>query len=176
MRPKNHYTLGFESAAALLTYDPLSGRFEWKRRPGSDRSTKIFNAKYAGKTAGCLCPRGYLYIRVRGHGIFGAHRLAHLLMVGQWPEEEIDHVNGNPSDNRWSNLRPATRSENAANRGVQKNSKTGIKGVFPAKNGRFAAQVAMNGQVHKIGEFDTLEQACAARVEASNKVQGEFAR
>lgn len=161
-------------ARALLDYDAMSGTFVWKHRAGC----KGFNTRYAGKTAGVTCPRGYVYIRIRRRGFYMAHRLAWLWVEGEWPAEEIDHADGNPSNNAWSNLRAATRSENAANRGVQKNSKTGIKGVFPSskKAGRYAAQASMNGKIVKLGDFNSLDEAVAARAAAVAAMHGRFAR
>jgi hypothetical protein len=166
-----------EKAKELLDYNMRRGEFTWPQRIGEDRATKIFNSKHAGKKAGMTCPRGYVYIHIRGHGKYLAHRLAWLIVTGHWPHGEIDHCNGDPSNNAWYNLRGASRAENAANRGVQKNSSSGVKGVYWRQDKqKWTAQIAMNRKVRKLGYFSTKDAAKAAYDKAAREIHGEFAR
>jgi hypothetical protein len=98
----------------MVTYDPLTGHFTWL----VDRGTN----KLKGKRCGNIECDGYVsccFNRKR----YKAHRLAYLYMTGDWPKLEIDHINRNRQDNRWENLREATRSENASNRAYCKKFK-----------------------------------------------------
>ena len=89
----------------LLGYDPETGLFTRKVQRGKHKE---------GEIAGCLNAKGYVEIKACGK-IYEAHRLAHLFMTGSWPSEQIDHVNHIKSDNRWSNLREASRAQNTQN-------------------------------------------------------------
>jgi len=150
----------------LLNYDPDTGKFTWLH-PTSNRVA-------AGRQAGNLDSLGYIQISLDGRDYRG-HRLAWLYMTGKIPEAEVDHVNRDRSDNRWANLRVATREENARNRVAYKNNKTGLKGVS-RKGSRYSAKIWMDGASRLIGWFDTPEEAHDAFRVASNENFGEFAR
>lgn len=167
--------LSADKLRELLSYNPVDGYFTWIRRPQTTRANKIFNGHHAGKIAGVSCPRGYIYIRIRGLGMYSAARLVWLCVHGRWPNEEMDHINGNPSDNSIANLREATRAENGANRSVHSNNKSGFKGVSRA-GGKWAADVRMNGKRYRLGRFETRELAAAAYAEKAKEIQKEFAR
>src|SRR5690554_5526005 len=98
-----------------LDYDPETGVFTWRAKPIVTRHDKMQNTRYAGKQAGKPDSHGYLQIMLDRQLIL-AHRLAWLHHYGEWPEGELDHINRNPLDNRISNLRPASRSQNTINR------------------------------------------------------------
>ena len=108
----------------IVRYDPEKGTFVWLLRPadhfpGGARSPQgralLWNAKYAGKPAFTSAdPRGYFRGEVAGVMIY-AHRAAIALMNGEWPAGEVDHINRSKSDNRISNLRVVTHSENRRN-------------------------------------------------------------
>jgi len=154
-----------EELKRQLHYDPATGAFTWRvSRPGVK----------AGKVAGAN--RGQYRVITVNRRTYGAHRLAWLYVHGNLPDE-IDHRDGDPSNNRIKNLRPATRAQNAANRGIFKNNKTGYTGVsFIQSRGKFQATIGVGGKNVTIGLFDTLEEAAAARSAATKKVHGEFAR
>lgn len=152
----------------LLDFDPETGAFAWRQRNGNPS----FNARFCGKRVGAVHPTGYLIIQVDG-GSYLAHRLAWLHVTGQWPKNEIDHKNGNKLDNSFNNLRPATRSQNAANR--IGNSTTGYKGVYQKTSGRYQAMINTDGRTIGLGTFDTPEEAHAAYFNASTFFHGDFA-
>lgn len=89
-------------------------------------------------------------------------------MTGEWPEKEIDHKDTNRLNNKWSNLREATASENMRNRKVKSDNQTGVKGVCVAPNGKFRVYL-------QLGTFDTIEEAKRVYDEAALKLHGEFA-
>lgn len=103
--------------------------------------------------------------RPRTGGSFGNysnHRLAFFLMLGRWPVGEVDHIDRDKTNNRWSNLREVPRAKNLRNRGPNRNSKTGIRGVF--KNGRrYTALLHPPGKPAIRKNFKTLEEAVRYR-------------
>lgn len=151
---------------ALLDYDPETGLFRW-RAPRSTRKT--------GQPAGWPRSRGYIGICIDGK-TFDAHRLAVLYQTGAWPSDDIDHINGDKSDNRWQNLRPATRAQNHANKTVRKDNKLGVKGVYRNERGGYRASIQVKGKVIYLGSFATIEDAAKAYAERAAIEYGEFAR
>ena len=148
----------------LVHYDPETGQF-WKL----PKSTARLNASAACMQLGCVNKHiGYVSVGVdKSH--FYAHRLAWLYMVGELPKYEIDHINGIRTDNRFANLRDASRSLNAQNmRKANSANSTGFIGVTRYKRGtaknRFVATIKTNRVRKYIGIFDTPEEAHAAYV------------
>lgn len=144
-----------------FSYDPESGIFTCNSNPEL--------------AVGYVPKLGYLMIHAYGNTYYG-HRLAFLYMTGKVPEC-VDHVDQNRANNTWSNLRSCTHSQNLANRGVQKNSKSGFKGVYLCKRrNRWLAQLTVRGKQMKLGSFQTPEDASAAYQKAATKYFGEFAK
>lgn len=151
----------------LLLYDPATGRFT--RRVG-------VRGAAAGSIAGSLCKNGHVYIGVDRRKYL-ASRLAWLYVTGSWPSNEIDHENRDPSDNRWSNLRCATRPQNEANKAAYSNNKSGFKGVsWNRQRQKWRAQICINGKNKLIGQFDRADDAHAAYAYIATQARGEFAR
>lgn len=151
---------------ALLTYEPETGVF---RRHSGGR------AGPPGSIAGRLHPEGYRYIFVSGKQ-YRAARLAVLYMTGSWPPDQVDHRNRNTSDDRWSNLRLATQSQNKANSSMYRNNTSGFTGVYwDADRGHWRAKTKINGKRKWLGRFKTREEAHAAYLAAVTKTFGEFA-
>jgi len=155
---------------AELRYAPDTGIFTWVRS-GRGRW------KRAGEVAGSLHSGGYIRIGVLGIDFF-AHRLAYLFMTGDWPANEVDHINGVRSDNRWGNLRSATCAENRRNcAGHPSRLISQFKGVTSEhRSNRFKAQITVNGKTFKLGHFDNEVDASAAYQRAATAMHGEFAK
>lgn len=102
-------------------------------------------------------------------------RLMHRIIMNAPASIEVDHINGDPADNRKSNLRLCTRRQNMFNRRPSKLSKTGYKGVVETKSGRFRAMIYYNGKNHWLGVFSTPKEAAEAYNKVANKHFGEFA-
>jgi hypothetical protein len=150
-----------------LHYDPSSGIFTWR--------ITLSPRAMAGSETGKKLSKGYLFVGVFGK-IFRAHRLAWFYMTGDWPSHHIDHINGIRSDNRWSNLRLATRSQNACNTGLRANNRSGFKGVsWSNRSRRWAAHIRIHGKSKHIGLFETAEEAHLAYCKAADTLFGEFA-
>lgn len=162
-----------------LDYDPATGIFIWRARPAEQfpdaAHGHTWNTRYAGKSAGSMNNSGYLKIGIDDEQ-FLAHRIAWLMFHGSSVPHDIDHVDGNRTNNRIANLRAATRAENLANMRRLKTN-TGIKGVyFDAKRQKFQAHITVSYRQHNLGRFDTLEEAITARREAAMRLHGSFAR
>lgn len=128
-----------------------------------------------GKEAGSVWGDGYRYIQFQNRHLLG-HRVAWLLYHGEWPQKQLDHINTIRSDNRISNLREATYSQNGMNRGIQVNNKLGFKGVtFHKPNKSYVARIRKDGKVHILGYYATPEDAGEAYKEAAKVIHGEFA-
>lgn len=168
-----------DQVRSLLDYYPETGEFIWKMRIGTVFEVSKFNAIHAGQPAGHLDARGYRRLKIFGDYHAG-HRIAWLWMTGEWPPEDIDHINCNKSDNRFSNLRLANRSQNIANQGARADNKLGLKGVCfkPKSRGsrHYHAQIKKDGKVYSLGYFATAEEGHAAYVAAAAEKHGEFAR
>lgn len=155
-----------EEARALYHYDPVTGIIT--------RRVNISNSK-AGTVIGSA-NRGYLTVRAFGKN-HKAHRLAWLLMMGEWPPGVVDHVNGDGMDNRWCNLRLATRSQNQANSKRPKSNRSGIKGVWwDRRRNRWIASISVKNRNTRIGAFHTAEEAAAAYQAEATRLFGDFAR
>jgi hypothetical protein len=126
-----------------------------------------------GSSVGCLDSYGYLVVGVGGK-THKVHRLIYAMFNDVVPAV-IDHINGDPADNRIENLRPATVRQNSYNRKVNRTSSTKIRGVS-FLNGKWMAQCQANGKREYLGVFATLEQATLAVKEFKTANYKEFAR
>lgn len=155
-----------ERIHALLDYDPDTGVIKWKR--GTRR--------VGGTVAGTINEKGYIRLRCRGK-FYYAHRVAFALIHARWPVE-VDHVNGDRSDNRADNLRECTRQQNqwnARKRGSTPSSQ--YKGVYWNKQkAKWQARICENYRSTHLGFFDDEAAAGAAYLSAAQKVAGDFSR
>lgn len=160
--------LTFERAAELLAYDPESGIITRKARSAVRCRGKV------GDVLGSISNRGYLTISVDKKK-YQAHRLAWLLTHGEWPEHEIDHANGNKSDNRIANLRPATRTENRQNVGKYRSNTSGYRGVsFDKQAGKWMAVIECPWGQKNLGRFKSKEEAARTYAFAARILHGTY--
>jgi HNH endonuclease len=143
----------------LLIYSPETGKF---------------TRRLSGNEMGWLDPRGYWRLQIEDVR-YWAHRLAWFYVTDEWPTLDIDHINGDRSDNRWTNLRLCTMSENLCNRGAQKNNTTGLKGVSRMRS-KFQASIAFNGDRRHLGTFESATEAHRAYCQEAIKLHGKFVR
>lgn len=171
------YFLDAAEVRRLLTYDPATGIFTWNRAEGMCSN---WNARNAGRRAGGInraSNRRRITISWRGKKrAYEASLLAWIWMTGEWPSTEIDHENRIRSDDRWSNLRLATPSQNKINKGLARNNKSGHHGVnWDAGRKKWRAAVQRDRKrVYRW--FDKIEDAAAFRISLTNELFGEFAR
>lgn len=151
-----------------LNYDSATGHFTWK--PGCQRGRGE-----RGRIAGTPTGRAnYIAIRINGVMVM-AHHLAWFFVHKKWNEGQLDHIDLDGMNNRIDNLRPATNSQNLANRRRQKNNTSGIKGVSKHR-GKWAANISVNGKSVYLGVYESIEDATAAYRKAAKEIYGEFAR
>lgn len=152
----------------VLRYEPDTGKFFWLvARPRKTR---------AGDPAGHLNKKGYIEIRYN-HITYQAHRIAWYFHTGKDPLTlQIDHINGDPADNRITNLRPATSAQNAKNIRKKKNTTSTYKGVsWHKKSGKWQAQIRVDGRSIYLGYYDNELEAHLAYCAAAARLHGEFA-
>jgi hypothetical protein len=148
--------IDIEDLRQHIGYDPQTGRMWWK--------VSTAHAVKPGDPAfSTLSKNGYLHGSFRGVKTYG-HRVALAHFYGSWPEDDTDHINGNRSDNRISNLRPVTRSTNCRNAALPSHNTSGVVGVhFAKRQNRWMAHIKTKGKFRFLGYFDAKADAIAAR-------------
>ena len=172
----------------LLHYCPETGLFKWHKRDpkyfSKEWMCRRWNHQYANKPAGSHRPSdGYLRISLKPYRdipkrIYYGHRLACLYMNGHFPLDEMDYIDGNVYNLKWSNLRPATRSQQRMNTKLLKDRNvSGVTGVFWDNTyGKWTAHINADGKTIHLGNFNTFDEAVNARREAENKHFKEYSR
>lgn len=160
--------LSFAEVNLLLRADFEAGRLFWLPRPREVfptlNSHSSWNSRYAGKEA-------FLFIDSAGYHVgsihnrrYKAHRVLWLMATGQWPINQIDHINGDRADNRLANLRAVSNTDNARNKCRPATNTSGVVGVFWNKKcSKWRALIQANGQLKHLGLFDNFDDAVDAR-------------
>jgi HNH endonuclease len=158
-----------EELKKFLHYDPESGfLIRLISRQGCN----------AGERAGRLHSNGYRYVSYN-YKMYREHRLIWFYVTGEWPKNQIHHKNDIRDDNRWINLELATNQQNQARKGLQKNNKTGYKGISFDRNCPrkcFRVRIQVNRKEIYLGNFDNLKEARDAYRIAARMYFGKFAR
>jgi hypothetical protein len=154
---KSTQPLTAERVRELYSYDSTTGVLCHRFHRG---------CRAAGSPTGNPGKHGHLYTGVDGATLL-VHRLIWLYVTGAWPEHSIDHIDGNPRNNAWANLRAATQAENMQNmRKAVATNKSGVLGAHTMASGRFSSKIRSNGRPIHLGVFDTAAEAHAAYVTA----------
>ena len=150
-----------ERLKQLLDYDPVTGVFT---RRESQRKDRI------GKAAGAANTKGHIQIRVDGT-LYVAHRLAWLYVHGELPTLQLDHFDGDKTNNRISNLRLCTNKQNGENRPMHPRNTSGFRGVsFDKQHGKFRAYIGHHMTHRFVGLYATAEEAGAAAKAARDEL------
>lgn len=162
---KKKPTLSAHYVRKIFNYDPRTGEITWAvRRCGIA----------LGQRAGFHNKDGYLRILIDGSNYSGT-KVIWLWMTGKWPIE-VDHKSLNNKDNKWSNLREATKSLNCMNRRRKSNNTSGFKGVHLLPSGKWCSRISVAGDRIELGSFTSKIDAAKAYDAAAIKHHGEFAR
>jgi len=155
-----------------LDYDPNTGIFRWAKEPRAIRPV-------VGQIAGTRRITGQVFIKLPHTPQLCAHRIAWVWCHGPIPAGfEIDHKDGDQSNNAISNLRLATSSQQKMNRAVQSNNRSGLKGAYfhaCRKGKQWRSQIKVGVRLHFLGYYDTAHEAHAAYVAAADRFFGRFA-
>ena len=162
----------------FFDYDPLTGLLTWRKRDlshfVSQRLCNTWNRTFAGKPAGWTNANGYLATKILTVSYL-IQRIVWKIVTGDEPPEQIDHIDGNRTNNRFENLRGANALESARNRTVHKNNKLGLKGVTKRGN-TYISRMYNQGKDAYIGTFKTAEEASEAYERKSKEIYGKFYR
>lgn len=153
--------LSVERLRALLHYEPDTGALTWLVKPNKRLA--------AGHPAGCRVPEGYRIVTAEGCRTY-AHRIAWALTYGAWPKGEIDHIDGDPSNDRISNLRDVTHRTNAQNVRRSFCGRDGLLGTSKRSDGRVLALIWHEGKQRYLGTFYTEQDAHVAYVTAKRQL------
>ncbi len=162
----------------MLTAKELKEKFEY-------RNGILYNKKYLNtpseREAGTIACSGknaankYRRITIKKK-VYYAHRLIWLYHYGEWPKDQIDHINKDTLDNHIENLRIATQSQNSQNLKTPSHNLSGLKGAhYQNQNGKYRSRIVVNGKRYHLGCFDTPEEAHKAYCKAADEQFGEFA-
>lgn len=170
-KPRNDLTA--EYVRSRLDYNPDTG--ELTRKPiDQPEWGNWWNSRFAGRVAGGLHPNGYVRVKLDNR-LYNAHRLIWLYMMGEWPEE-VDHINGVKSDNRWANLREATRKQNSYNILNYNTNTSGYKNVmWDRRAKKWAVRVQKDGYLEYFGLYEDIEEAAKVAKKAREELHGDYA-
>ena len=152
-----------EHVSELFNYDPLTGVLTWKKQPRGRYKPSL--------VAGYKTPEGYLVTSVDSK-LRKNHRLAWAISYGCWPKYEIDHINGDKSDNRLANLRDVKHKLNTENLLVANSFNKGrVLGVsWHIRINKFHARIGVNGRLIHLGYYSTSEEAHQAYLTAKRQL------
>lgn len=144
-----------------LTYNENTGEFKWNSSKSGIKKSRI---------AGYTDAQGYVIIE-HNKKQYKAHRLAWLYVHGEWPEHQIDHINGKRDDNRIENLRDVSQAHNTKNRAISTRNKSGIIGVRWIKKERnYQAYIMKNYKSYSLYYGKDFFEACCRRKSAERRL------
>lgn len=157
---------------AMFIVDYKAGRLRWKAPPKN-------HAQRVGNEVGYLLigkgkNKSYWQIRANG-GTYKRSRVIFFMAHGRWPTPAVDHINGDSTDDRLSNLRECTQSQNTANSRDKCRITNLPKGVYLTKQGRYMARITKDGATTNLGTFDTIGRAMDVYAAARKEAFGDFA-
>lgn len=150
-----------------FNYSPLSGELSWR----NVLSNRVKN----GTTITTRNSSKHLRVTYKGINYL-VHRIIWKMVTGCDPLDEIDHINGNPMDNTWGNLREASRVQNMCNTKLYTTNTSGVAGVnYHKLSGKWRARIMIRGRDTIIGYYNSIDEAAAARKEYSIRINKQFA-
>ena len=166
-----------ETLRKLLRYEPDTGKLFWLERTtdmfddgirSAEQRCRMANSRNTGKEALTASCHGYRMGRVN-YARVSAHRVIWAMVNGEWPVDQIDHINGVRDDNRIENLREVSTQENLRNQKVRSTNTSGKTGVYRrGKTSAWYAQIVVSGKCIHIGTFSDKNLAIEARKDADS--------
>lgn len=161
-------------------YDEITGELTWRVRPREHfrggAGWHNFNNQFANRKAGAASKTGHIEIKINGK-CYKAARIIWAMQTGQFALGVVDHIDGDPTNNRMSNLRLATPAQNARNRTHKSTNSSGVTGVtWHPQQHKWWARVTLNGKTHSLGLHKSIDDAAAIVYKAKRQMFGEFAR
>ena len=151
----------------IIEYDPLTGIIIYKKT--------LSNRIKVGEEVNGISDRGYKRCQIEGKR-YQCHDLAWLYMTGEFPKNQIDHIDCNPENLKFINLRESTQMQNCCNRSIGKNNSSGIKGVkWHKSSGKWYVSIDSNYKRIYIGSYDYIKDAEIAVKKARLEIHKEFA-
>ena len=160
-------TISIDDLNQTLKYNPKTGSLTWRKRtdrfPAPITSIKIFNSKFANKPIYEEVHKGYRRIRLFNKS-YKSHRVAWAIHHGDWPADQIDHINGVRSDNRIENLRAVDQIENSRNTKIPATNMSGVIGInWDKLSWRWVVSIGVDSKTFYIGSFKDFEEAVSVR-------------
>ena len=147
--------LSLEEARRLFDYDPETGLLV--------RKIRTSNRIRVGEVVGSFTRQGYLHVKVKSI-LYRLHRLAWFIHYGKWPNDQLDHINRDRTDNRIANLREVDNAENNKNKSMPTNNTSGVIGVYwHSRLEKWQSSIMVSQKQIHLGFFDTFEEAVATR-------------
>lgn len=161
----------------MLTQEQLKAHFIYEQDTGFFIRKFSHGRFKAGDLAGGINGSGYVNLWLNKK-LYGAHRLAFLYMMGEFPHLMVDHINGVRHDNRWGNLRLVDFKTNGQNRRTNCTTKSGLKGAYKnSKGDKYNSVITVRGKRITLGSsFQTAQEAHEAYCQAAEKYFGDHAR
>ena len=178
--------LSYDEAKKMVAYDPESGSLTWLLIEGEkSKIWQIRRIRAVGRIADKTTPEGYRRIRLKNQNWL-SHRIVWLLFYGEWPNDEVDHIDGDGLNNKISNLRIATSQQNKWNSRVHKSNKLGMRNIFiPSRPQRkkycvqfmhYEGGKGGRGKYLYKKSFETLEKAVEARDAVAARLHGPYTK
>ena len=166
-----------EIVCEFLDYDPETGKLTWKERDrkwfSSDKSYHWWNVMFAGKEAFTSLSKAGYYVGSILDRQYKAQRIIWLYMTGEWPEDEVDHIDHNKRNNRWVNLREASTKENGKNKSKLVTNTSGQTGVYwDQQTQKWRSFITVDEKKICLGRYDSYE--CAVEVRKMAEIQYDF--
>lgn len=153
-----------------LTYEQAIYLFTYVKETGE------FFCNFTGNKLGYKRLDGYLQIHIKGRSYELGHRLATLMVLKEYPINEVDHKNKDKLDNSWVNLRQVTKTQNQWNSSIRSDNISGVKGVnWVEREQRWVARIQVNKARLCLGYFRTLEEAKQSINNKRMALHGEYA-
>lgn len=158
----------------VLTQSIIKDHLSYNSETGIVSRRKTVTSRKEIDNVGWINNNGYVVCKFLGKS-YVLHKLIWIYMTGKYPSGDIDHINGIRHDNRWSNLREATRSQNINNMGIKKSNTSGYRGIYKSGKG-WGAKCMIKGKITHLGVFSTAQEASIAYETFAREKHGEFYR